>query len=71
MVGERIKTLREEKGLSVEEFARRVGIPKARVEEIEAGKLEPCDATLVYISKIFGVDFRWLKEGAKESLQVA
>jgi len=71
MVGERIKRVREEKGLSVEEFARRIGIPKVRLEEIESGKLEPCDATLVYISKLFDVDFRWLKEGRREVAEVA
>ncbi|NPA40755.1 MAG: helix-turn-helix transcriptional regulator [Aquificae bacterium] len=71
MVGERIRRLREERGLSVEEFAKRIGIPAGRVEEIESGKLEPCDATLVYISKLFEVSFWWLKEGRKEVAEVA
>ncbi len=71
MVGERIRKLREERGLSVEEFAKRVGLPVSRLEEIEDGKLEPCDATLVYISKLFDVDFWWLKEGKERALQVA
>ncbi len=71
MVGERIKRVREEKGLTLEEFAKRVGIPKVRLEEIESGRLEPCDATLVYIAKLFDVDFRWLKEGRKEVAEVA
>lgn len=68
MVGERIKSLREEKGLTREEFAKRIGIPAGRLEEIEEGKLEPCDATLVYISKLFDVDFWWLKEGRQPAL---
>ncbi len=71
MVGERIRSLREEKGLTVEEFARQIGIPAHRVKEIEEGRLEPCDATLVYISKLFKVSFRWLKEGKEEVAQVA
>ncbi len=71
MVGERIRKLREERGLSVKEFAKRVGLPVSRLEEIEDGKLEPCDATLVYISKLFDVDFWWLKEGKERALQVA
>ncbi len=71
MVGERIRRLREEHGLSVEEFAKKVGVPAARISEIESGKLEPCDATLVYISKLFNVSFRWLKEGEREPAQVA
>jgi len=68
MVGERIKNLREEKGLTREEFAKRIGIPASRLEEIEEGKLEPCEATLVYISKLFDVDYWWLKEGRQPVL---
>ncbi len=71
MVGERIRRIREEKGLSTEEFARKIGIPVGRLEEIESGKLQPCDATLVYISKLFDVDFWWLKEGKREVAEVA
>ncbi len=71
MVGERIRKVREEKGLSVEDFAKRIGIPASRLEEIEGGKLQPCDATLVYISKLFDVDFWWLKEGRERAVKVA
>ena len=71
MVGERVRKLREEKGLSQEEFAKRIGIPVDRLREIEEGRLEPCDATLVYISKLFDVSFWWLKEGRKEVAEVA
>ncbi len=71
MVGERIRKIREEKGLSVPEFAKRVGIPELRIREIEEGKIDPCEATLVYISKLFGVDFHWLKEGKEEVIRVS
>ncbi len=70
-IGERIRRIREEKGLSPEEFAKKIGIPTSRLEEIESGKLEPCEATLVYISKIFDVDYRWLKEGERRMAEVA
>ena len=69
-IGERIRRVREEKGISPEDFARRVGIPLTRLEEIESERLQPCDATLVYISKIFDVDFWWLKEGERRVVQV-
>ena len=62
-VGERIRKLREERGLSPEEFAKAVGLTTSRLEEIEEGRIEPCEATLVYISRIFGVDYRYLREG--------
>ncbi len=71
MIGERMRRLREENGLSKEEFAKKIGIPVGRLEEIESGRLEPCEATLVYISKLFGVDYLWLKEGRGEVVQVA
>jgi len=71
MVGERIRKLREKNGMDPEEFARKIGIPVVRLEEIEEGRLEPCDATLVYISKLFDVSFWWLKEGRKEVAEVA
>jgi transcriptional regulator with XRE-family HTH domain len=70
-IGERIRRIREEKGLSMEEFARRIGLPLSRLEEIEGGRLQPCDATLVYISKIFDVDYWWLKEGERRVAEVA
>ncbi len=70
-IGDRIRKIREEKGLSLEEFAKKVGLSASRLEEIERGKLMPCDAVLVYISKIFDVDFWWLKEGERRVAEVA
>lgn len=71
MVGECIRKLREKRGLSAEEFAKRIGIPVVRLEEIEEAKLEPCNATLVYISKLFDVDYWWFKEGKGKVAEVA
>ncbi len=70
-IGDRIRKIREDKGLSLEDFAKKIGIPVSRLEEIESGRIEPCDATLVYISKIFDVDYWWLKEGERRVAEVA
>ena len=67
-IGERIKKVREEAGMSIEEFAKAIGISPKKLEEIEKGITRPCDATLVYISKRFNVDFRWLSMGEKATV---
>ncbi|GAB6066568.1 hypothetical protein JCM9492_16630 [Aquifex pyrophilus] len=69
-VGERIRKVREERGLSVEEFAKAIGISPKKLEEFEKGISRPCDATLVFIAKRFNVDYRWLALGEKEAVAV-
>ncbi|HIP42719.1 MAG TPA: XRE family transcriptional regulator [Aquifex aeolicus] len=69
-VGERIRRVREERGLSVEEFSRAIGISPKKLEEFEKGISRPCDATLVYIAKRFNVDYKWLASGERETALV-
>ncbi|WP_164930793.1 helix-turn-helix domain-containing protein [Aquifex aeolicus] len=64
-VGERIRKIREERGMSLEEFAKAIGISTKKLEEIEKGISRPCDATLVFIAKRFNVDYRWLALGER------
>ncbi len=67
-VGERIRKVREERGMSIQEFAKAIGISEKKLEEFEKGISRPCDATLVYIAKRFNVDYRWLALGEKEAV---
>ena len=67
-VGERIRKVREERGMSIQEFAKAIGISEKKLEEFEKGVSRPCDATLVYIAKRFNVDYRWLALGEKEAV---
>ncbi len=67
-VGERIRKVREERGMSIQEFAKAIGISEKKLEEFEKGISRPCDATLVYISKRFNVDYRWLALGETEAV---
>ncbi len=67
-VGERIRKVREERGMSIQEFAKAIGISEKKLEEFEKGISRPCDATLVYIAKRFNVDYRWLALGEKETV---
>ncbi|RUM30337.1 MAG: hypothetical protein DSY32_02350 [Aquifex sp.] len=64
-VGQRIKKVREDRGMSLDEFAKAIGISVKKLEEIEKGVSRPCDSTLVFIAKRFNVDFKWLALGER------
>ena len=63
---DRLKLLRTLLGLSQAEMARKLGIARSRLSELEAGKTKPRDSILRLISHTFGVSYRWLKEGEGE-----
>ena len=50
-VGKRIKQLREERGISIEDFSNLTGFDVARLEDIEAGKVKPQLGTVMKLSK--------------------
>lgn len=58
--GERLKTLRLEKGLSQEELALKLGLSKANVSKYESGNIEPNFTTLKSIASIFNVSIDYL-----------
>lgn len=53
-IGSRIKSFREERGLSLEDMADRSGLDKALIEAIEAGKAAPAVGPLVKIARVLG-----------------
>ena len=55
IVGEKIKSLREEKGLSREELARQTGIGIEQIERIENDIDLPSLAPLIKIARVLGV----------------
>lgn len=55
IVGEKIKSLREEKGLSREELARQSGIGIEQIERIESNIDLPSLAPLIKIARVLGV----------------
>lgn len=65
-IGQRIKKLLKEKGISQAELARRIGVSRAAVSEWVRGKSEPSESTLKLIAKEFGVNENWLKTGEGE-----
>jgi transcriptional regulator with XRE-family HTH domain len=62
-IGQRIKELREARGLSQEKFGVRVGVTQQYVGALESGKRNPGPALVFMISKKFSTSEAWLKEG--------
>lgn len=53
-----LKSVREEKGMSIEEVAEQVGISKNTLERIEAGRLSPDADLLCVIVNTLGCDLK-------------
>lgn len=62
-IGDRIKKLRKEKGLTMLEFGESIGMSKASISGIEAGKNGPSEQTVRLICSMYSVDYFWLKTG--------
>jgi len=55
LVGTKIKKLREEFGLTQEDLAKRLNIPRPSVSQIELGKRDLTTSELTKLSKIFEI----------------
>lgn len=62
-VGERIKEVRREKGLTQEKFAERIGLRQNTIALIESGRRNTSRQTLQVISREYGLNIEWLKTG--------
>ncbi len=63
-MNDRIKLIRKNKGLSQEEFGKRLSVTKASISRIEAGINNPSDQTIKLICSEFNVNENWLRTGA-------
>lgn len=68
-IGERIKVLRKEKNLSMEDFGAVIGMGKSAVSRIENGVNGTTDQTIRSICREFGVSERWLRTGEGEMFE--
>lgn len=68
-IGERIKALRKEKNLSMEDFGAVIGMGKSAVSRIENGVNGTTDQTIRSICREFGVSEQWLRTGEGEMLE--
>lgn len=68
-IGERIKVLRKEKNLSMEDFGSVIGMGKSAVSRIENGVNGTTDQTIRSICREFGVNEHWLRTGEGEMFE--
>lgn len=54
-IGERIKTIRKEKGLSQQALAKKTGLAKITISDYEAGKYVPRKENIIKIASALGV----------------
>ncbi len=62
-MNKRIRSIRKDAGLSMEEFAKRIGITRSSISRIESGENNPSEQTIKLICKEFRVRYIWLTEG--------
>lgn len=64
--GKRVQNLRTNAGLSMEQFARKLGVSKSRVNMWENGGIVPRRDMLVKVAVFFGVSTDFLLESGQE-----
>ena len=69
MVGDRIKAIRLENGMTQQQFADRLDMTRGAISNYEIGRNMPFDATIALICDRFGVSRRWLETGEGEMHQ--
>lgn len=67
-MGERFKQLRKKLGLSQIEFAKRLGLTRGAISNIEAGKVQPKPLLIDLICSTFGANKEWLVNGTGQML---
>lgn len=70
-IGERIREARTEKGLTLEELGKQVGVSHASVSRWESEERTPRIEHLFRISVLLDVDLNWLVNGRKSGAAVA
>lgn len=63
---ERIIKIREEKNLSQEKFAEKLGLSRNFINQVENGKKNISDRTISDICRLFNVNEEWLRTGNGE-----
>lgn len=60
---DRIRMVRKNAGLTMEQFGQKIGMKKSSVSQIESGKNNPSDSSIKMISREFNVNENWLRTG--------
>jgi len=65
-MNERLRQLRKKLGLTQQEFADKLGIPRNNIAGYETGKRSPSEAAVALICREFGANEEWLRKGKGE-----
>lgn len=65
-IGERVKKLRKELGLTLEKFGAPLGVQRSALSMIENDKSGIGDRTILLICREYGVSEEWLRDGIGE-----
>jgi transcriptional regulator with XRE-family HTH domain len=69
-IGQRIRLIRGEKGLSLQDIAERTGFTKSYLSQIENLKREPPISTLAKIAYVLGVDLAFLIPSEIQNIEI-
>lgn len=70
-INDRIRELRKDKGLTMEQFGEVIGLTKATVSRLESGAVSATEQTVKSICREFGVSEVWLRTGEGQMLDDA
>ncbi|MDE6690519.1 MAG: helix-turn-helix domain-containing protein [Clostridia bacterium] len=70
VLGENIRRLRDERGISQEELAKRINVSRPSISAYEKGISEPSVSTLILIAKVLNVSLDMLAGNARNSKKV-
>ena len=62
-VGERMKQIRKEKGLTLDRFGESIGIKKSALSQFERGTANPSNQTILSICREYHICEEWLRTG--------
>lgn len=65
-VNTRIKLIRENEGLTQEEFGKRIGSARNTIANYETGNRTPSNAVITSICREFNINEKWLRTGEGE-----
>jgi len=69
--GERIRKVRDRRGLTMKEVAQKVGISESMVSQIERDRVSPSLDTLLTMAEVLQIDLEYLFQNYKKSHQVS